>query len=91
LLEWGLLIIREQARAGRMDICEIEADHIHNLPSLIGDPNEQRHKFFIGKERGLYLQRLRHHGDSEYVERRVGQCTEPWRVLASIAGVSIDD
>lgn len=91
LLEWGILMIREQARVGRADICEIESDHIHNIPSLICDSNEQRHRFYVEKERGLYLKRLKKLGDAEFFERRVGQCSEPWRVLAAIAGVALDD
>ncbi len=91
LLEWDLLMIRDQAHSGRADICAIESDHIHNIPSLIGDSNEHRHLFYVEKERGLYLQRLKTLGDAEYVERRVCQCSVPWRVLAAIAGISLED
>ena len=91
ILTWGLLAVRDQAHAGRIHLCEIEADHIHNIPSLIGEPNEQRHLFYIVKERGLFLQRLKEVGDVEYVERRVFYCSEPWQVLASIAGISLSE
>ena len=77
LLAWGLLAARDRAYAGRADLCAIEADHIHNMPSLIGEPNERRHLYYIVQERGLFLQRLDELGDTEYIERRVISCSEP--------------
>lgn len=91
LLEWGLLATRDQAHAGHARLCEIEADHIHNIPSLIDEPDERRHLYYINKERGLFLQRLGEVADAEYVERRRFYCSEPWQVLASIAGVTLTE
>lgn len=89
MLKWGLLAIRDNAHSGRIALCEIEADHIHNIPSLLEESNEQRHLFYIVQERGLYLERLKKVGATEYLERRASWYSEPWRVLASIAGVGL--
>jgi hypothetical protein len=89
LLGWGLLAIRDDARGGRIALCKIEADHLHNIPTLLEEPNERRHLFYILQERGRYLERLKELGASEYLERRVNRYSESWLVLASIAGVEL--
>jgi hypothetical protein len=43
ILRWAHPAIRDAAYTGKAKRCEIEADHIHNLPSLFNDPNEKRH------------------------------------------------
>jgi hypothetical protein len=58
ILHFALLRIRELATAGRADYCAIEADHVHNIPSLIGEPNELRHAFYLEAERKHYLERV---------------------------------
>ena len=40
ILYLGLLLIREAARMGDARLCEIEADHLHNLPALLNEPDE---------------------------------------------------
>jgi hypothetical protein len=89
VLEHGLVAIRNCAHRGQIALCEIEADHVHNIPSLLGESNELRHRYYILQERGLYLDRLRKLEASEYLEDRAIWYAEPWRVLASIAGVEI--
>jgi hypothetical protein len=58
ILTYGLIRLREAARAGDSDYCAVEADHLHNLPSLLGEPNELRHEYYFEKERTLYLERV---------------------------------
>lgn len=58
ILHFGLLHLRTAARGGDSPICEIEADHLHNIPSLIGEKNEHRHLYYYDCERTLYLERL---------------------------------
>ncbi len=57
ILTFGLIHIRNAAYSGDARACEIEADHLHNLPSLIGETNELRHQYYYEKERTLYLER----------------------------------
>ena len=85
ILRWGLLAIREAAYAGKTKLCEIEADHIHNLPDLLNEPNEARHHCYIGQERSYYLDRLKELGDQEYLAERTRFYGEPWKVLAALA------
>jgi len=59
ILEFGLLNIRAAAFFENTRLCEIEADHLHNIPSLIDEGSEFRHEYYFDKERALYLERLK--------------------------------
>lgn len=41
--------------------CEIEADHIHNLPVLISPDHEKSKEYYLEKERYFYLDQLEKH------------------------------
>jgi hypothetical protein len=89
LLHRGLVMARNFAHSGQIDLCRIEADHLHNIPTLLGERNEHRHVYYIVQERGLYLQRLRELDSTEYLEAVSIWYSEPWRVLACAAGVTL--
>jgi hypothetical protein len=59
LLHFGLLSLRDAAYAGDIDRCKAETEHLHNLPSLIGETNLRRHLYYLQCERGEYLRWLR--------------------------------
>lgn len=84
LLHSGLVMLRNIAHSGHIDLCRIEAEHLHEIPTLVGDPNEGRHKYYLRETRGLYLQSLRELGAEEYLEHANIWYSEPWRVLASV-------
>lgn len=58
LLEHGLLRLRDSAVLGYLQYCAVEAEHLHNIPSLIGETNEHRHRYYFDQERDYYLERL---------------------------------
>jgi hypothetical protein len=89
LLHHGLVMLRNIAHSDRIDLCRIEAEHLHEIPTLVGEPNERRHVFYIQGTREWYLQGLRQIGATEYLENATIWYSEPWRVLASIARVSL--
>jgi hypothetical protein len=89
LLERGLVAIRNHAHGGETALCAIEADHIHNLPSLFKETNEARHRFYIIQVRSLYLDRLKQLGAADYLQDRAIWYRGPWKALASIAGVEL--
>jgi hypothetical protein len=92
LLDRGLVLLRNfAAHAGDIELCRIEADHLHNIPSLLHEDNEHRHEYYIRGERGLYLQRLRKLGAAEYLERVHIWYFEPWQVLAEAAGYPLPE
>jgi hypothetical protein len=91
LLDRGLVLLRNFAHSGDVELCRIEADHLHNIPNLLHEDNERRHEYYIRGERGLYLHRLRARGAAEYLAQAAIWYTEPWRVLARAAGVPLSD
>jgi hypothetical protein len=86
LLEHGLVAIRNHAHAGKIHLCEVEADHLHNLPSLLYETNEFHHHYYLDQERSLYRERLERQGEWEYLERMMIWYTGSWKVLETIAG-----
>ena len=84
ILKWAILSIRDLARQGSAELCEIEADHIHNIPTLFGEENEARHRYYIDCEVGLYLERLQERGYADYLADRKCFYDKPWRVLGVI-------
>ena len=58
ILHHGLLRIRDSAALGHLQYCAIESEHLHNIPSLVGETNEKRHEHYFDKERNYYLERL---------------------------------
>ncbi|HEY3966083.1 MAG TPA: hypothetical protein VGM05_16100 [Planctomycetaceae bacterium] len=93
LLGRGLFRVRDCAACGEFDLCRIEADHLHNIPSLLGEANENRHVYYIDIERGLYRERLRMLAATErvteYIEVSEMLYSEAWRALASAAGLGL--
>jgi hypothetical protein len=59
ILHHGLLRIREAAAQGHLAYCAVESEHLHHIPSLIGETNEHRHSYYYWKERAFYLGRLK--------------------------------
>lgn len=91
LLTHGLPAVRNLAQSEELDLCQIEADHLHNIPSLINEENELRHQYYIEKERELYLERLRQLGETAYLETMLIWYSRAWKALASIAEVELTD
>ncbi len=85
LLHSGLVMVRNLARAGQIELCRIEAEHLHEMPTLVGEGNERRHEYYLRGTKELYLESLRELGASEYLESANIWYYEPWQVLASVA------
>jgi hypothetical protein len=55
LLHHGLQILRDAAACDDAAWSYAEAELLHNVPSLIGEPNLRRHAYFWDQERQAYL------------------------------------
>jgi hypothetical protein len=53
LLHRGLMLLRNYTYAGNVALRRIEADHLHNIPTLLYEGNEHRHDYYIRGERGV--------------------------------------
>ncbi len=89
ILERGLVAIRNAAQGGLTALCAIEADHIHNIPSLLDETNESRHHYYITAERTGYLEQLKRLDAHQYLEQQLIWYWEPWSVLARHAGIEL--
>jgi hypothetical protein len=58
ILHAGLIALKNASYGGDVEYWKVESDHLHNLPSLIGESNELRHDYYFDKERTLYLERV---------------------------------
>ena len=74
ILYQALLNIRVAARAGDATQCDRESNHVHNVPSLIQESDEDRHRYYFSTERPEYIEsadrRYRHHFDALWDELR---------------------
>ena len=81
ILHIGLNELRDAAVNGRIQYCAVEAEHLHNIPSLIGEPNELRHDYYFDAERAYYLERVER---SEEIEFMLGRYAELWQQLEEL-------
>jgi hypothetical protein len=58
LLERGLLRVRSLAWSGRADLCAVEADHLHNIPSLLSDYSEEKLRYYWEVERPCFIEQM---------------------------------
>lgn len=81
ILQFGILRIREDARAGRSDLCAAEAIHLHNIPSLVFEENEHRHAYYFEAEKEAYLEQIGALVSTEYGDFALRRYREAWRQL----------
>jgi hypothetical protein len=55
ILQAGLLRVRALGWSGNAARCAIEADHLHNLPVLLGNYSDELLRFYWQVERQSYL------------------------------------
>lgn len=56
LLEVGFLVIRQAVESTDQEWIGAELELLHNVPSLIGETNVERHKYFWLQERAHHVQ-----------------------------------
>ena len=55
LLAAGFLVLRQAVHADDLEWAEAELELLHNIPSLLGEPNLERHRYFWFTEREEYI------------------------------------
>lgn len=82
ILAVGLLALRD--RVPRFDssrLVEIEAEHLHNIPSLIDEDNWHRHAFYFNSERPAYIAALKDLDIPRYSDDVLRMYIGPWETL----------
>ncbi len=62
---------------------ELEADHIHNLPSLLETPHQQAFDDYLKRERPFYLSRLAEEYGEEVEENAKNEFENHWEAMAN--------
>jgi hypothetical protein len=65
IMDVALSQIRNFCVDGAWQCARIESEHIHNLPSLIGEYNTLRHFYYLNNERERYLASISNLPDTE--------------------------
>jgi hypothetical protein len=92
IISAGLLAIRTAGWSNNAQICAIEADHLHNIPSLIGQNNELLHQFYFDVERPLYIDRIsEENAASDPASSPAKRYREYWNELAELNPRSKDN
>jgi len=69
LLQVGFLVLNQAFESGNQDWVRAEIEMLHNIPSLLGEENAERHRYYWTGERHHYLDWLSQHGTSEACSR----------------------
>ena len=65
LMQVGFLVLRQAIDSENADWIRAEIELLHNIPSLLGEENFERHRYFWTHERDQYLNWLLSHGSAE--------------------------
>ena len=55
LLSLGFVVLRQAVRSGDSDWIDAELEMLHNVPSLLGEENIERHRYYWFTERQHYI------------------------------------
>ena len=69
LLEVGFVILRQAVDEGDSAWLKAEFEFLHNVPSLIGESNVLRHRYFWLAEREMYLSWIENHASELAISR----------------------
>ncbi|MDZ4849845.1 MAG: hypothetical protein SGI77_11150 [Pirellulaceae bacterium] len=82
LLNVGFIVLRDAIQSGTAEWIKAEMKMLHNIPSLIGEPNAERHKYYWHHERKAYMDWILKYG-SEYAKSRMLTFYEPtWEIMS---------
>jgi hypothetical protein len=73
IIETGLLVIRRHADLNDSERCGVEANHLHNLPSLVENCSPERLKYYLEVEVPQYIR--------ETNDAIPGKVREAWNAL----------
>ena len=83
ILKQAALNIRLAAHKGDSEQCFQEADHIHNIPTILSSFSEENLKYYLKVERSIYLKRSK----KGYPKFRLRKAGVTWKKLFSCEGI----
>jgi hypothetical protein len=93
LLAVGFVVMRQAAESKNRDWLDAEFELLHNVPSLIGEANPERHRYFWSQERPHYIEWVSAPGREQAKSRMLTYYKPTWdemeplmHQLAALAG-----
>ncbi len=68
ILHRGLVAIRNHSRNGDLEFCKEMSEYLHEIPTLIGEPNRLRHIYQAGPVRRTLLDWATDNGRDDLLE-----------------------
>lgn len=84
LLSVGFLVLRQALQAQDFEWAQAEIELLHNVPSLIDEPNLERHRYFWFTEREHYLDWLNASGNHKAQSRMSTYYAPLWAEIEPI-------
>ncbi|MCC5847775.1 MAG: hypothetical protein JJU29_06730 [Verrucomicrobia bacterium] len=84
ILRAGLLIIRDALAVSDFERASLEAEHIHDLPTLLGESNVKRHQYYYDITRILYMEKLKELPTDSFVNIVLTRHFPAWKQLGAI-------
>lgn len=78
LLAVGFVVMRQAAESKSRDWLDAEFELLHNVPSLIGETNAERHRYFWYKERPHHIEWVSAPGREEAKSRMLTYYKPIW-------------
>ena len=84
LLRTGLLSLRDAALRNDLPACQAEAECLHEVPTLVGEDNIQRHFHYARVVFRSYIEWARATGRSDVNERVNAFYVPIWKAIADV-------
>jgi hypothetical protein len=81
LLQAGFVALRQAIESGDQEWVHAELELLHNVPSLLGEDNIERHRYFWFKERAHYTEWVSAAGRDEAKSRMLTSYEPIWDEL----------
>ncbi len=83
LLKVGFIVLRQAVASRNEEWINAELEFLHNIPSLIGEVNVERHRYFWFQERVAYIDWMAANGSAD-AQSRMRTFYEPiWQEMES--------
>jgi hypothetical protein len=77
-LQVGFVVLRQAIESGKQDWIDAELELLHNVPSLLGETNPERHRYFWFQERPHHMEWVSAHAREEAKSRMLTYYKPIW-------------
>lgn len=87
-LQVGMIVLRQAIESGNREWIDAELELLHNVPSLLGEANKRRHRYFWDKERTSYIAWVSAPGREEAKSRMLTYHEPIWNEMEAVLGAA---